>query len=101
MIITDLLGNQIAVPQAILNFNEHFQAGEVFDDITKVIEKPAMLFQVNEPSVKLYYLRAIGWNKTILIEAQENNHHFEVINYQLDPPLQLLAELTRKGQRLI
>jgi hypothetical protein len=60
-----------------------------------------MFFKMNEGVTQLYYLRAIGWDKTVLIGTQEIQKQFEVINYHLDPPLERLNELETRGRRLI
>jgi len=101
-IVNDPLGNRIIIQQTVLNFNEHIiQPEEILDDISKVIERPIMLFKMSEENVQLYYLRAIGWNKTMLLHVQKNNAHFEVRSYEIDPTIERINELHRKGQQLI
>ena len=101
-LIRDPLGNEIVVNQTVLDLNDQIiQSDDIFDTINKVIEKPAMLFRMNEEEISLYYLRAVGWHKTMLIGVQKTNLYFEVINYQMDPPLERLRELQAGGQRLI
>ena len=101
-LIKDVFGHEIIVNQTILDFSEKLvQSDEVFDGIAMVIEKPIMIFKMNEGLIQLYYLRAIGWNKTMLIGVQKKGDHFEVINYQLDPDIERITELHRKGERLI
>jgi hypothetical protein len=98
----DPLGNEVIINQTVSDLNESIiQSEDILDTINKVIERPAMLFKMNEEKIQLYYLRAIGWHKTMLIGVQKTSRHFEVINYQLDPPLEILRELQSKGQRLI
>lgn len=90
------------IPQAMLDFNDRIVHGqEAMDKIDTVIEKPIMLFRMNEGSVCLYYLRAIGWNKTMLLSVQKNNGGFEVVCCELDPPIERINELHLKGERLI
>lgn len=101
-IVKDPFGNEITIQEAVLEFTRQLiQSEDVLDDIHKVIERPAMIFKMKEGCVQLYYLRAIGWNRTMLLGVQQNNQHFEVVNYEVDPPLQRLAELNLKGERLI
>lgn len=101
-IVKDPFGNEIAIEQAIFEFTRQLiQSEDVLDDIHKVIERPAMIFKMKEGCVQLYYLRAIGWNRTMLLGVQEKNQHFEVVSYEVDPPLQRMAELNSKGERLI
>ena len=100
--VIDPLTNEIFVAKTILDFNERLtQSEDVFDDVTKVIEKPIMLFKMKKGPMQLYYLRAIGWNKTMLIGVQNIGGRYEAINYQIDPPIELVGELHRDGERLI
>jgi hypothetical protein len=99
--ITDPFGNEIIIHQIVLNFvHKLVQSGAILDDIDKVIEKPALLLKMNGGK-QLYYLRAVGWHKTMLVEAQKNNSHFEVIDYKMDPLPEYLKELYDNGERLI
>jgi hypothetical protein len=101
-IIRDPLGNEIVVNEKVLEINHHImQIEDSIDDFRKVIERPAMLFKMAEGIIHLYYFRAVGWHKTILIGVQKIDQHFEVIHYQFDPTLNQLAELQSKGQRLL
>lgn len=101
-LVIDPFGNEILIQQKIVDFKEQIkESEEIFDDISKVIERPIMIFRMNEDGTQLYYLRAIGWNKTMLLGVQKNNNHFEVINYEIDPPIERITELHQMGQRLI
>lgn len=101
-IVKDPFGNEVAIQQAVFEFaRQLIQSEDVLDDIHKVIERPAMIFKMKEGCLQLFYFRAIGWNRTMLIEVQKTNQHFEVVNYEVDPPLPRLAELNLKGERLI
>jgi len=101
-LVKDPFGNEIFIQQTILDFNKHIiQSEEILDDISKVIEKPIMLFRMTEGNINLYYLRAIGWNKTMLLGVQKNNTHFEVVDYEIDPDIERINELHVKGQRLL
>lgn len=101
-IVNDPLSNEIVIPQSVLDFNTHIiQSEDVLDDISKVIEKPIMLFRMKEGKTKLYYLRAVGWNKTMLIGVQEINNQLEVIDYEIDPCIEKITELHLNFERLI
>ena len=101
-IIVDPLGNSIAIPLQLLDVNEElFQSKDVYDNFTAIIEKPAMLFKMQNGTVELYYLRAIGWNKTVLLGVHKRDGHYEAFNFELDPTSERLQELHLKGERLI
>lgn len=77
------------------------QSEELLDDISAVIEKPMMIFKMKRDAAQFYYLRAVGWNKTMLLSVYKNKDHFEVINYEMDPPLQRFSELYDDAERLV
>ena len=100
--VSDPLSNEIIIPQSVLDFNkEIIQSEDVMDDISKVIERPIMLFRIKEGKTKFYYLRAVGWNKTMLIGVQEINNKLEVVDYEIDPCIEKITELHLKFERLI
>jgi len=100
--IFDPLGNKVLIPQTILDFNKQIiQSEDVMDDMSKVIERPIMIFRREEGCVQLYYLRAIGWNKMMLIRVQKNDDRFELVDYEIDPPIEKITELHSKYERLI
>jgi hypothetical protein len=100
--IRDPLGNEVVIPQTVLDFDKHIiQSEDVMDDMSKVIERPIMIFRRDHEQNQLYYLRAIGWNKTMLIGVQKNCDHFEVMDYEVDPPLERITELHSNFERII
>jgi hypothetical protein len=100
--ISDPLGNKVFIPQTIIDLNKHVdQSEDVMDDMSKVIEKPIMLFGKKENQAQLYYLRAVGWNKTMLIGVQKKNGQLEVTSYEMDPSIERITELHSKFERLI
>jgi hypothetical protein len=101
-IVSDPLGNKIVIPQTVLDFGRDItRSEEVMDGISKVIERPIMIFRGNEDDIQLYYLRAIGWNRTMLIKVQKNSNGFEVIDYEIDPSIERITELHLKFERLM
>jgi hypothetical protein len=102
IIVTDPLGNEIAIANEVLQVNEKIWKEEgVIDDVTKVIQKPLMLFRMNEGNVDFFYFRAIGWNKTMLIGVQKREEHLEAVNYEIDPPVATIGILHKNGERMI
>jgi len=90
------------VDQTVLDLNDQIrQSEDILDNIYKVIERPAMIFKTSGDAVQLYYFRAIGWHRTILIQAKQTDQHFHVAGYQLDPSLQQISQLQSTAQRLI
>lgn len=100
--VKDPYGNKIVIQQEMLEFTQHIKSlDENLDDLTTVIEKPAMMFKVNGAIIQLYYMRAVGWNKILLVCAQKKHDHFEVINCEVDPSAKKLSELYHWADQLI
>ena len=100
--ITDSLGNEVVIPQNVLDLDKDIiQSEDVMDDVSRVIERPIMIFGRNAEQCQLFYLRAIGWNRTMLIGVQKENNHFEVTGYEMDPSIERITELHSKFERLI
>jgi len=100
-LVKDPFGNEVFIQQTVLEFGERLMRSEnAFDDISTVIERPIMIFKTKD-GTEFFYLRAIGWGKTMLIEVKKNNEHFEVMKYEINPPLQRIAELHLNAERLI
>jgi hypothetical protein len=101
-IVKDPFGNKVCIDFSFMELQEQLiQSDDVFDDMTAVIEKPMMIFKMKEGAAELYYLRAIGWNKTMLVGVQKTDDHLEVINCQVDPTIERLTELHTRAERLI
>ena len=101
-IVTDPLGQQVIISQAFLEATDKMvQAGEVMDDVQKMIERPAMLFRMTGDCNRLFYLRAIGWNTTILAEVQKTERGYQLVNYQLNPDMEYMRRLHAGCERLM
>jgi hypothetical protein len=101
-LVIDPFGNEILIGQTIVDYKEGIlMSDEIYDDVSRVIERPIMIFKMNNDETQLYYVRAIGWNKTMLLAVERKNGHFEVVNYEIDPPIERIAELHQKGERLL
>lgn len=100
--VKDPFGNLVEIEQEMLQFTEEMKNSEgVFDDITTAIEKPAMMFKVPGSVPSLCYIRAIGWNKVILISVQKVGEYFKVISCEIDPPAKKLSELYNWADQLL
>jgi hypothetical protein len=100
--VKDPFGMEVFIGQSVSRFNERTgYSGEELDDITAVIERPAMIFKIKESESEFYYLRLIGWNRIMLIEVRRIDDHLEAINYEINPSIQRFAELRNKGEQLL
>jgi hypothetical protein len=100
--VKDPFGNEVYIRQEILLLTAQMKSGtEIFDDITKVIEKPAMMFKLSGSKTLLYYLRAVGWNRMMMIGAQKKYDHFELTTFEMDPSAKMLSDLYHGADQLI
>ena len=99
-IITDPLGNSIHLPhQLCLQVPEG--DGEVYDELTTVIERPAVLIRLPEQPAELVYYRSIGWNNTLLIRVRHTGKKWLAYSCSRNPEARQLADLMKLGQQLI
>lgn len=99
--IKDPFGNEVIIQDEIFRAVQEKSSDEILDDITTVIEKPAMMFKMNAGRAQLYYMRAVGWNKMMLIIAQKKQDHFEVTNCEIDPSAKRLSDLYHWADQLL
>jgi hypothetical protein len=99
MSINDPLGKQIFLLEGIrIAENDP----DIYDDAITVIEKPAMMIEVNENNeTEFYYFRSIGWHNTLLIMARFQNGRWEAYQRIANPPYDDLIELIKKGKQII
>jgi hypothetical protein len=97
--VTDPLGN----PVFLLGDLSQFTAkGGIYDDVTTVIRKPALVIEtIDESKKEMHYFRSIGWDHTMLITAHFQNNRWEAITYQRDPPNEMLVQIIKKGKQLL
>lgn len=101
-LITDPLGNKVNFPESLCTPEQLKQEGEVYDDITTVITKPAILIELSGSSpVELYYYRSIGWNHTLLIGVRRSGSGWEAFQCERNPQFALLSNLLKNGKQLI
>ena len=75
---------------------------EIYDDATAVIQKPALLVEVNEANATVfYYYRSVGWNSNLLISVGWNNNRWEVMTCQRNPSSEVLSGVLKKGKQII
>jgi hypothetical protein len=96
----DPLGKTIyLLPGIFFTKNEEH---EIYDDITTVIRKPAILIEVNENNeTQFYYFRSIGWNYTLLITVKLKDSRWEAYNCVKNPSSEILAALLKRGKQIL
>jgi hypothetical protein len=101
-IVTDPLGNTIYLTQGCVDSSKNGESESYDDDVSKVIQKPSMLFHLEEDSLKkMFYFRLVGWHKTMLIIVNLQQDKWESTHCILNPPNDLLSQLMQKGTQLI
>ena len=101
--ITDPLGKKIyLVPEICTIENELHEEEEIYDDVSIVIKKPALIIEVNEnDETKFYYFRSVGWEHTLLINVHYHNSRWEAYKCKKNPDSQELSILLKKGKQLL
>jgi hypothetical protein len=75
---------------------------EIYDDVAKVIQKPAILVEAKESNeTMLYYFRSIGWYNTLLINVEWKNDRWEMISCVKNPSSENLSVILKKGRQII
>jgi hypothetical protein len=75
---------------------------EEYDDITAVIQHPALLIELTtNPIPELYYYRYIGSDNTILIAARKEEDHWEAFKCVKNPQSGFLSDLLKRGRQII
>lgn len=101
MSVVDPLGNTVFLLDAICT-NEKNRDNEIYDDAATVVQRPAMMIEVNEQDSKeLYYYRSIGWHHTLLIVSRFVNHRWEAFHCIQNPTNRELSEILKRGRQLL
>jgi hypothetical protein len=101
-IITDPLGNQVKFLDSLCAADQFKPEGEVYDDLTTVISRPALLIELTGSiPIELYYYRSIGWNLTLLIGVRKSGSGWEAFQCQRNPEFAVLSGLLKNGKQLI
>jgi hypothetical protein len=95
------LGDVVIIPQNLCDSDgKERDISDIYDDVSRVIEAPAMLIEVLGDPVKRYYYRLIGWEKTLLVKTLPQNGKWNAVDCFENPPSDLLTELLTQGQIL-
>jgi hypothetical protein len=101
-ILTDPLGNKIKFLDSLCAIEQFVQAGEVYDDLSTVITRPAILIELSDSiPLELYYYRSVGWNHTLLIGVRRSGSEWEAFQCQRNPEFAILSGLLKNGKQLI
>jgi hypothetical protein len=77
------------------------EAQEIYDDVTTVIKKPAIIIEVKENNeTQFYYFRSIGWRNTLLIKARLNNDRWEAYDCIRNPSSEILLSFLKRGKQI-
>jgi hypothetical protein len=99
---TDPFGRTIFFTENICHDEEPKEPNEIFDGVAAVIEKPILMFEVNEgDALQLYYYRSVGWHKTMLVTAEKKKERWVVTDCIRNPDTNRLSALMKTGRQLI
>lgn len=97
---TDPLGNTVYLLPEV-HFTQNDEKG-IYDDVTKVISKPAALIEVIENGETHYfYLRSVGWNSSLLVVSRFKNDRWEAFRLVQNPPADLMSAILKKGKHML
>ena len=101
-IVTDPLGNEIHFLATTCFASREAKEYEIYDDVTAVIKKPAILIEIkNESKKEFYYFRSIGWQYTLLVKVEFLNNRWETTQCAKNPSNAELSTLLKKGTQII
>lgn len=96
--IRDPLGNQIHLPDYLGKLELEGNAGDIYDDVSAVIQSPAMIIKINkEDGFELNYYRSVGWKMTLLIVAVFEENKWRAVECIQNPDVSLLKTLMSEG----
>jgi len=96
--IRDPLGNQIHLPDHLGRLDVDGNAGDIYDDVSAVIQSPAMIIKINRgDGFELNYYRSVGWKMTLLIVAVFEENKWRAVACIQNPDVALLKTLMSDG----
>jgi hypothetical protein len=98
--VYDPLGNSVQISVAICESADQ-NSIEIYDDAIAVIEKPALVFLMQQEKTEHYYYRSVGWNKIMMIIAEKQDGSFIASECIIDPSKELMATIFEKGTQLL
>jgi hypothetical protein len=82
-------------------FLMHDKASGVFDDVTAVIKRPAVLVEVKEnETTEYYYFRSVGWNKALLIVTHLDNDRWQAYKFVWNPTADAMSNVLSRGKQV-
>ena len=98
--VMDPLGKLIYLPPDLCT-NQN-STKDIFNEVSTVITKPAILIEVIENAqLQYYYFRSVGWNKTFLIIIREINDQWQVDHCIRNPAGEMLSIALKKGKQIL
>lgn len=99
MTVRDPLGNEVFIPESCYNLDEE-QVGitDIYDSVTDVVAKPALILRIDAEFPEFYYYRSIGWSMTVLIGARSVDGHYEVHHCITNPTEVQMGALYKRGK---
>ena len=96
----DPLGRTIYLPAA--DYSTDDNAIGVFDDVTAVIKRPAVVIEVKEnEKTEYYYFRSVGWNKALLIITHLHNGRWEAYRHVWNPTAEMMSNVLGRGKQVV
>jgi hypothetical protein len=99
--VTDPLGHDIFLVNDFQQGYTGTRTEHTTDDVLNVVRKPAILVSLHNGAEKLFYFRSIDWHNTLLLEVAFHHNRWEAIKAIWNPASEVLANLLKKGKKLI
>jgi hypothetical protein len=100
--IDDPLGRKICVAKNLCSLeNEQINSLDLYDDLSSVIAKPAILIETSDLPVELFYFRSIGWKLSVLIKVKLKKRLWEAYKCVINPSDADIVRLLKKGKQII
>lgn len=100
--IDDPLGHRVCLTKEICKpYTKDIDQQDLYDDLQSVVKKPAILIEVSEDAVKLFYFRSIGWNLSALIKTSYENNCWRAYACIINPTHEYVVELLKNGRQII
>ena len=97
-VILDILGNQVFLPEHILQNVDPY----LLDKIRTAISKPALVIEEKiSDNSHLHYFRSAEWHETLLLTAVSVNHHWELVSLEINPTHEQLTQILKKGKQVL
>ena len=101
-IVIDPLGNLVHLTADLYDLKgDELNIESFYDEVSRVIKKPAIIIKLKEKPVKLYYFKPIGWEFSLLLGVIMEEEILVAFECHKNPTDKFMTELFAKGDQLL